>query len=324
MRQFSAARLWAPIAVAVTLVVLAGPASAQVNAASTGSTLRMVDLGTLGGESSYAIAMNDRGDVIGNSAVADGSYHGFVWHDGTMTDLGALDPVDINNRGEIAGTIDGIAVVRSRSGRVVRLGTLGGLFSRPVAINDDGHVVGVSDTADFRNAVFGWKNGTMRELPLGDVSDISNRGHVSGGQFVGAGFHASVWHRGVVTDLGALDFDRSNTYGVNDNGWVIGWVFSPEQRERGALWRDGVLTDVGTLGGGTTTLVAINDRGAILAYSQLADGFVHPALWRGGAFTDLTTLGVSAEADLADLNNRGQIAATVRPVFGISHAVLYR
>jgi probable HAF family extracellular repeat protein len=308
------------VAVTAALALTASPAAAS----TAGSALHMVDLGTLGGESSYAIAMNDRGDVIGNSAVADGSWHGFLWRNGIMTDLGALDPVDINNRGEIAGTVDGVAVVRSRNGRVVSLGTLGGLFSRPVAINDRGDVVGVSDTPDFRNAVFGWKNGTMRELPLDDVSGINDRGQVSGGRLAGTGFHAAVWHRGTVTDLGALDFDRSNTYGVNDRGWVIGWVFSPEQRERGALWRDGELIDVGTLGGGTTTLVAVNDRGAILAYSQLADGFVHPALWRAGAFTDLTTLGVNAEADLADLNNHGHIAATTRPVFGISHAVIYR
>ena len=32
--------------------------------------------------------MNDRGDVVGRSQVADGTYHGFVWHRGTMTDLG--------------------------------------------------------------------------------------------------------------------------------------------------------------------------------------------------------------------------------------------
>ena len=156
MRQF-----WArstAVAVTAALALLASPASAGV----TGSTLHMVDLGTLGGESSYAIAMNDRGDVIGNSAVADGSWHGFLWRNGAMTDLGFLDPVDINYSGDIAGTIDGVAVVRLRSGHIVRLGTLGGMFSRPVAINDDGHVVGISDTADFRNAVFLWKNGKMR------------------------------------------------------------------------------------------------------------------------------------------------------------------
>jgi probable HAF family extracellular repeat protein len=308
------------VMVTATLALLASPASAQVS----GSTLRMLDLGTLGGESSYAIAMNDWGDVIGNSAVADGSWHGFLWHKGGMTDLGSLDPVDINIRGDIAGTINGVAVVRSRHGRVVSLGTLGGPFSRPVAINDDGYVVGVSATADFGSAVFLWKNGTMRELPLDDVSDINNRGQVSGGRLVGTGFHAAVWYRGAVTDLGALDFDRSNTYAINERGWVVGWVFSPEQRERGALWRNATLTDVGTLGGGTTTLVAVNDRGQILATSQTADGVTHPALWQDGAFTDLTTGGVDAEADLADLNNRGQIAATIRPIFGISHAVIYR
>ncbi|MFC7478765.1 hypothetical protein ACFQX7_00060 [Luedemannella flava] len=30
------------------------------------------------------------------------------------------------------------------------------------------------------------------------------------------------------------------------------------------------------------------------------------------------------EANLVDLNNKGQFAGTVRPVWGISHAVIYR
>jgi probable HAF family extracellular repeat protein len=133
-----------------------------------------------------------------------------------------------------------------------------------------------------------------------------------------------VWWRGRVTDLGAGPFNRSNTYGINDKGWAIGWQFSAAQDERGILWRHGTATDLGTLGGNSTHLRAINDRGDILGTSQLAGGEVHPFLWRHGAMTDLTGLGVDADHDLVGLNDRGEIATSYRPVFGTSHAAVYR
>ncbi|GAA1741581.1 hypothetical protein [Luedemannella helvata] len=309
------------MAVTLTAVLVASAAPAQAQAVAP-TVLRMVDLGTLGGESSYAIAMNDLGEVVGNSATVDGSWHGFVWREGRMTDLGALEPADINNKGQIAGQLDGVAVVWTE-GRVTTIGTFGGTYSRPISINDKGHVVGVAATGDGSTVPFLWRHGTLTRLPLDDVSDLNDKGVVSGGRLVEGGFHAGTWRGGAVTDLGAGAFNRSNTYGINEKGWVIGWVFSAGQRERGALWRGGELTDVGTLGGDTTHLIAINDRGRVLATSQLADGGVHPASWYRGAWTDLTTRGVNSEADLVDLNDNGQIAGAYRPVFGISHAIIY-
>jgi uncharacterized membrane protein len=59
--------------VAESLAVVVAPAVAM--AAPQTQRYRMVDLGTLGGASSYAVASNDRGAVIGRSQVAED-----VWH----------------------------------------------------------------------------------------------------------------------------------------------------------------------------------------------------------------------------------------------------
>lgn len=69
----------------------------------------MTDLGTLGGPTSSARAINARGQVVGESTTAEGATHAFVWQDGLMTDLGTLDGGNssarvINDRGQIAGT----------------------------------------------------------------------------------------------------------------------------------------------------------------------------------------------------------------------------
>ena len=294
------------IGIAVTALTLAIGATPAVAAPPA---YTFVDLGTLGGESSYASALNDRGEIVGSSQVADGTWHGFRWRQGKMTDLGELRPVGINNRGDIIGTTDTSAFLR-RGKRLIDLGP--GIY--PVALNDRAQVIGVGATPLL------WSAGKLRPLPLGSVSGINRAGHISGS----IGSHAAVLRRGQVTDLGAAAFDRSNTYDLNDRGWVIGWHFSPTQYERGILWRAGRPTDVGTLGGDSTHLTAINNRGQILGTSHLADGTEHPVLWQSGHLIDLTTRGVDPNHDLADLNDRGQIAVSFRPVFGVSHAALYR
>jgi probable HAF family extracellular repeat protein len=324
MRLSSIGRLPVLVLTASALVFATSPAAVRAGPAAAG--YRVVDLGTLGGDSSYATAMNDRGAVVGRSQVADGTYHGVLWRNGAMTDLGRLSPIDINNRGQIVGTLDDAdGAYLWTKGTLVALGTLDGSFTYPVAVSDRGQVVGMSSTADESTVPFLWSRGRMRQLPLNTVSDINNRGQVAGGLLPAAGgYHACVWRAGRITDLGAGAFDRSNTYRINDKGWVIGWIFSPEQYERGALWRNGTMTDVGTLGGNLTHLTAINDRGEILAMSQVPDGNVHPALWWRGVLTDLTAAGIGADTDLADLNNRGDIAASIRTEWGIAHAVVYR
>jgi probable HAF family extracellular repeat protein len=298
----------------------AGLAASRSSKPPVPASYRLIDLGTLGGDSSFTQAMNDRGAVVGRAQTADGRYHGFVWRAGTMTDLGLFSPWDINNRGQILGTLDDGSGVYLWSRGVLK--PLNGL-SFPTAINDCGKVVGLTPVDGRPDRPALWSRGTVRALPLDSVSDINKRGQVSGGRLSGAGFHAAVWHRGRVTDLGAAAFDRGNSYRINDKGWVIGWVFSAQQAERGALWRHGVRTDLGTLGGEATHPVAINDHGVILVTSQIANGYVHPALWQHGKLTDLAGSGLDVNGDVTDFNNRGEIAGAIR-LDETAHAVVYR
>ena len=60
--------------------------------ASSATSVTIVDLGTLGGTRSYANAVNDSGQVVGESTTAgDASTHAFSWTQaGGMVDLGTL------------------------------------------------------------------------------------------------------------------------------------------------------------------------------------------------------------------------------------------
>jgi probable HAF family extracellular repeat protein len=71
-----------PILTIVLATLLASqPVSAQVT---------ITDLGTLGGPFSTATAINAGGEVVGESTIASGQQHAFLWRNGLMTDLGTL------------------------------------------------------------------------------------------------------------------------------------------------------------------------------------------------------------------------------------------
>jgi probable HAF family extracellular repeat protein len=90
-------------------------------AARAATAFVIEDLGTLGGISSGARAMNDGGQVVGFSATAGGATHAFSW---------------------------------TPPGPLIDLGHLGGDFSEASAVNAGGQVVGLSTPAgDAEHAV---------------------------------------------------------------------------------------------------------------------------------------------------------------------------
>jgi probable HAF family extracellular repeat protein len=142
------------VALAVLAAGLAGGLHAQT---------RPVDLGTLGGAFSRATAVNDNGQIIGNSSTAgDATQHAFSWTAaGGMVDLGTLggsfsEAIGVNATGQVVGYSDTGDVdefgnfVRhafswTAAGGMVDLGSLGGNNSLAVGVNARGQVVGTTD-----------------------------------------------------------------------------------------------------------------------------------------------------------------------------------
>src|SRR6266487_2716647 len=152
--------------------------------ASASAQLSIIDLGTLGGTYSAGQAINQRGQIVGESLTASGEVHAFLWQDGTMTDLG----------------------------------TLGGTYSSARGINDLGQVVGSSTTASGELHAFLWQDGTMTDLtPLiktfSSAQSINNRGQIVG---IGEGY-SFLWQHSKITDL-----LPGLVYDINDRSQVIG------------------------------------------------------------------------------------------------------
>ena len=231
-----------------------------------GDFTQVTDLGTLGGASSGALWLNNRRQVVGDSATANGTdFHAFLWDRGMMTDLG----------------------------------TLGGSFSFAFAINDGGLIVGQSDTTTTIDSVFGlpifhgfiWDRGILSDV--GEIfgghfnyaQSVNNRGEIVGaadlaGDQTG---HAFMLRKGSLIDLGTVPGDTNSTaLAVNNLGHVVGLSalsfddpsFGPPVNNfqcpcHAAIWEDGTVTDLNTVipagsGWQLGNALAINDRGQIV------------------------------------------------------------
>jgi probable HAF family extracellular repeat protein len=208
----------------------------------------MQDLGTLGGPDAWAFAINDRGQVAGNSytnsipnpSTGFPTLDPFIWDKRTrrMQDLGNLGGVAgfiaaINNRGQVIGG--------------------SGIASDPAACSPGGSI-------EFNNPdchPFLWDQGILTDLYTSTPGShpttaeaINDAGEIVGAAvFPNAPYDAYLWQNGVATDLGTLNGDcLSRPSAINSRDQVVGWSASCDGNDvRVFLWEDGSIVDLSTL-----------------------------------------------------------------------------
>lgn len=290
------------------------------------------DLGTLGGKWSEAVAINDRGQIVGNSATASGLIHAFIWQHGRLSDLGTLfgketRAVAINNRGQVVGysntgvSDDGRPMAHAflwQHGHMTDLGTLGGDYSYPSSLNDRGQVVGWSGTVIGASGDFDpflWQDGRMMDLGPrqadGAPLDINNVGQVVGA----VGVFAALWEHGRRVTVAKPKSDSGNATAVliNDRGEVVVKSFHATSGHKlsGSVWQHGILTTLPTTRADAFSgVTAINSTGAIVGTCMTPNGRARPCLWADGTIQDLGTRSGDRGTAL-DINDRGEIVGHV-------------
>jgi probable HAF family extracellular repeat protein len=274
------------------------------------------DLGTLGGAIAFAGTLNEQGQVAGftSNSVPDplsfyyyaifGSSNGtqtraFLWDKNNgMRDLGTLDTGNdafalfLNESGQVAGFSYTNATPNPTTGiptldpflwddrkGMQDLGTLGGTFGEPTALNNHGEVIGFSNlSGDQFSDPFLWEQGDLIDLytntsggnPL-TADAINEAGEIVGAaDFPNQSSDAYLWKKGVATDLGHLEGDcGSRAWAINSKTQVAG-VSLPcvGIQGRAFLWENGSMVDLNTLVPPSSSLklifpMAINDRGEI-------------------------------------------------------------
>ena len=275
------------------------------------SPYSIIDIGTLGGDSSAASGLNNLGDVVGVATTAGGESHAFLHRNGELFDLGTLP---------------------------------GGSSSHATAINDRGDIVGYGGInafgPPFREFTQGfvWQNGAMRAVGAlycpctfnvrygtSMAFAVSNSGWVVGDSqtnrqtFRGA----FLWQESAIR---AVDYDPagpgdSHAYGINDIHEVVG-----DERARAFLTRDGFSQDLGVLPGhATSSARAVNNKGEVVGLSTDAAGASRAFLWDLGRMRDLGTMPGDGSSEALAINVTSDIVGrSGNADLSRSRAVLWR
>ena len=259
-------RGWAGVlCIVAAFAALAGIGAEPVRA--TAPTFTAIDLGSLGGTFGEAVAINNRGEVVGfKNTAGDAGRDGFYWTSATgMIDLGSFSANSINDDGVAVGSIptsDGSsfhAALWTSSGGMHDLGTLGGPTSYGMRADSLGRVFGDSDTVSGEHHAFMWT--------------------ASGG----------------IVDLGTLGGHLSVVTDVSDNGQIVGYstTATSEGIFHAFRWTDtGGMQDLGTIGGASSFASAVSETGQVAGYGNPAVGSIHAFSWtEASGMVDLGTLG---------------------------------
>ncbi len=246
-----------------------------------------IDLGTLGGDASRALSINDIGFVVGESRKQGSLVNPFLW--------------------------------TARSG-MLDLGNPLNTHTRAVKVNQAGHVLCETFNSNiFRGMVWTPTSGLVDigsldpKAPFTQVRAINQGGAVVGASRDKTGhLRAFVWSAASgMLDLGIPG--DSEAWAINDLGQVVGYTeqtFATGVQTRAFFWDpvDGLLF-VRPEGDPLSIATALNNNGQVVGYAEFEDGYPHAFLWsREKGLVNLGMVSADFPISLATaINDLGQV-----------------
>lgn len=320
----------------------ASPASAQF--ANGPLQVTITDLGLLpGGIYASAYAINDTGKIVGMAYDADFNLVTVQWLDGQISVIPGLTPsassvpADINDAGEIAGTLkvggqnDGIYWdAQNVPHQLDGLPGVMGSFVQAHGINASGQIVGRAQeggptlwghAAVWLGSVFQSDLGFMGGGHYTEAYGINDLGEIVGGASIAnTSLHAFLRQGGQYTDLSTWSGGgaASIAYGINNHGQIVGLNSSVA-----SLWEAGSVAPLPMPPGisAFTPAIDINDAGDIIATGAKVFPAEVGVLWRNGQPIDLGTLPGGTISRARRINASGEVVGEAKAANGFFHAV---
>jgi probable HAF family extracellular repeat protein len=321
-----------PARLAVALALTAPCAVAQ-------QAYEVTDLGTLGGTTAFAYAINGAGQVAGSSSLTGSTpLHAFRYSQGTLTDLGTLggqqsEAFGINDSAQVVGyanTASGADHATLWNGATpTDLGTNGATNSYAYAVNNSTQIAGTAGCApgtepqpataplQCLGTATLWSGTPIAAATLPVDTTVGPTGAAGafaideGGSVVGAVYYPTAqntspthWIAGVPTDLAVFGFDPNFAFGINSSGVIVGSLNVYDGPLIAAYWTSPtayILFNQPNSGAITQQAYAINDGGQVVGTGAApSEQLAHATFWP------------SPTARFVDLNDtiRPQVAAS--------------
>jgi len=280
---------------------------------------KLTRLGRLGYDASQGDAINDSGQVMGSLYTFGQHFqtHTFFYDGATMFDI-APKPSgvfgnDINNRGDIAGSVVSEAFIY-RNKQFVRISTPEFEFGTAFDINDLGQVIGyVNGPGIVQDSTYIYGHGDVTIVPTGPFNHlfptaINNRGQVTGLGERNPAENGFLYSNGTTIDIGNVaGGNTSRPFAINESGEITGEFTAADFHTEAFRYSKGVIRALGALGGKESIGLGINSSGDVVGYAQLADGHFHAFIHRDGTMLDLGALN-KTDSQASTITNNGIVA----------------
>lgn len=311
---------------------------------SAAKAVTVQDLGTLGGDVSFAFDINDFDHVVGIARNGSDENAVFLFHGGAMdeTPLAAvIDTMGVNINSVVAGCArgtDGViypAIFNAPANTTTMLGSFGsigfGFNGTATGINIHGKAVGYSYLPDGTRHAFLFDGSSMLDIN-GPRSHNSLANALNDNGVVVGDSDRGPWQyvtNGATTYLRPFGTANATARSINSAGEIVGAYSNSSGQQHAFLFFNGVYVSIS---GTNSFAYDINDKQQVVgtfnppALCSSCPSVQHAFKWENGTLVDLNTLAIGSGWVLAVAtanNNAGSIVG-YGTHNGETHAFLFK